>query len=334
MKVVVTHWVHQEVVNFLETFAQVRSPPGQGEVWPRDKILIEAVDAEGIITCMADSIDDSFLKDCPHLKIIAATLKGYDNYDVEACIRHGVLLTIVPDIIIPPTAELAVSLALGIIRNVRQGDEMVRQGDFTAWRPVHYGMSLSGATVGFVGMGNLGHAIARLLTPFGIVEMLYYDQSERIPPQHWNGPAWRRVELQSLLSSCDLCIVSLPLVSSTHHLLDAEELKELRPGTYMVNVGRGSVVDESAVLQALNAGKLAGYAADVFEFEDWAVTSRPIAIPEALRKHPRTLFTPHLGSAVDHVRIQMSMKAAEQVRSVLFGEKAEFAVNSVRPNPV
>lgn len=329
MKVVVTHWVHQEVVDFLETFAQVRRPAAQGEVWPRDIILLEARGADAVITCMADYVDEPFLEACPRLKIVAATLKGYDNYDVQACTRHGVLLTIVPDIIIPPTAELAVFLALGIMRNVRQGDEMVRHGDFTSWRPVHYGMSLAGATIGFVGMGNLGQAIARLLTPFGIAEMLYYDQSERGPPGDWPSSMWKRVGLPSLLSSCNLCIVSLPLDPSTHHLLDTEALKSVRPGLYMVNVGRGSVIDESAILDALNEGHLAGYAADVFEFEDWTLSSRPTEIPEALKNHPRTLFTPHLGSAVDSVRKQMSMKAAEQVRSALMGGRPDFAVNAV-----
>ncbi|KAF2165292.1 hypothetical protein M409DRAFT_36955 [Zasmidium cellare ATCC 36951] len=330
MKVVITHWVHEEVTTFLGSFAQVKAPTTPGQVWPQDRVLLEAADADAVITCMADSVNEAFLKACPNLKIIAATLKGYDNYDVEACKQHNVQLTIVPDIIIPPTAELAVSLALGIIRNVRQGDETVRSGNFTAWRPLHYGMSLSGAVVGFVGMGNLGQAIARLLSPFGVSEMAYYDQSERHTPEGWSGPAWKRAGLQTLLSSCDLIIVSLPLLPSTQHLLDSKALESLRPGAYIVNIGRGSVVDENGILDALNSGRLSGYAADVFEFEDWALASRPKDIPQALRQHPRTLFTPHLGSAVDNVRKEMSMKAAEQVRSLLAAEVPEFAVNQVK----
>ncbi|KAK4503292.1 hypothetical protein PRZ48_006720 [Zasmidium cellare] len=330
MKVIITHWVHEEVTTFLRFFAEVKAPTASGEVWPKDRVLQEAADADAVITSMADSVDEAFLKACANLKIVAATLKGYDNYDVEACTRHGVVLTIVPDIIIPPTAELAVSLALGIIRNVRQGDETVRSGEFTAWRPLHYGMSLCGATVGFIGMGNLGQAIAQLLSPFGIARMLYYDQSEQDPPEHWTGPAWEKVDLRTVLSSCDICIVSLPLTSSTHHLLDGQALKGLRSGAYMVNIGRGSVLDENAVLDALNERRLAGYAADVFEFEDWALPSRPKEISAALRQHPRTLFTPHLGSAVDSLRREMSMKAAEQVRAVLAGETPEFAVNTAK----
>lgn len=329
MKILVTHWVHEEVRQYLQAFADVHAPTTYGEVWPRERILLEAADAHAIITCMADTVDEAFLNSCPFLRILAATLKGYDNYDVEACTQHGVWLVTVPDIIIPPTAELAVSLALGIMRNIRQGDEMVRQGEFVGWRPLLYGKSLSGAMVGLFGIGNLGQAIARLLGPFNISGLLYVDQNEQDAPGDISGLPWRRVELPTLLRSCDLIIIALPLLDSTHHLIDAAALKHLRSGTYMVNVGRGSVVDETAVLAALSSGLLSGYAADVFEFEDWALDSRPNAISKALRCHPRTLFTPHLGSAVDSTRNEMSMKAAEQVRSALLGERPEYAVNNI-----
>ena len=169
--------------------------------------------------------------------MVSATLKGYDNFDADACARHGTWLTILPDLLTVPAAELAVGLVIGIMRRVAEADRHVRSGAFAGWRPRFYGAALHGATAGIAGMGRLGQAVA---------------------------------------------------------------------------------------------GRLAGYVADVFAMEDWARADRPAAIPARLLAHPRTLFTPHLGSAVDEVRRQMSLAAARQVRQVLDGQRPEHAVNEPR----
>jgi len=121
-------------------------------------------------------------------------------------------------------------------------------------------------------------------------------------------------------------VVALPLTSETRHLVGTPLLRRMRPGAFLVNVGRGSVVDEDAVADALDSGRLGGYAADVFAMEDWLLPGRPAVIPDRLLRHPRTLFTPHLGSAVDDVRRQMSLEAARQVRQVLDGQRPDHAV--------
>jgi phosphonate dehydrogenase len=136
-----------------------------------------------------------------------------------------------------------------------------------------------------------------------------------------------RLGLDPLLELSDVVVLALPLTAGTRHLLGAEALARMRPGAFLVNVGRGSVVDEDAVAAALASGQLGGYAADVFAMEDWALPDRPRRIPPRLLAHPRTLFTPHLGSAVDAVRRQMSREAARQVHQVLRGERPDHAVN-------
>ena len=283
---------------------------------------------------MADCIDEAFLESCSRLQIIAATLKGYDSYDVEACTRHGVWLTIVPESIIPPTAELALALTLAVMRNVRSGDEVVRSGDFAGWRPALYGATLSDAVVGMLGMGQLGQAVAKLLSAFGIAELLYVDEDEKELHSNTTQSPTRRVDLDTLFSTSDVIIVTLPLTSSTHHLVDAALLAQLRPGSRMINAGRGSVIDKAAVLEVLQSGRMAGYAADVFEMEDWAFPTRPKSILKELREHPRTVLTPHLGSAVDSVRREMSLTSARQVRQVLVdGQRPQHAVNSPWSKP-
>ncbi len=234
-------------------------------------------------------------------------------------------LTVVPDVIIPPTAELAVGLVIGIMRRVGEGDRLVRGGGFAGWRPRLYGATLAGATVGIVGMGQLGQAIAGLLRGFG-PRIVYHDRRLLRAPAATELSA-SPLGLAELATASDVIVVTLPLDASTHGLLGAPVLRLTRPGAFLVNVGRGSVVDEEAVADALAEGHLGGYAADVFAMEDWALPDRPPRIPDRLLRHPRALFTPHLGSAADDIRRQMSLQAVRQVRQVLAGGRPDNAVN-------
>jgi phosphonate dehydrogenase len=324
-RVVVTHWVHPEVADYLAGFCDALIPSREEEAWPREKVASLAADADGLVACMADSVGEAFLSGCPRLRVVAATLKGYDNFDAEACSRHGVWLTVVPDTIIAPTAELAIGLVIGLMREIPQGDARVRGGGFAGWRPQLYGESLSGATVGITGMGQLGQAIARRLAGFD-AEIIYHDAWPLDPGTEQALAASYR-SLEQAAQTSDVLIVALPLSNRTRHLVDAELIGLMRPGAFVVNVGRGSVVDEDAVADALDAGRLGGYAADVFAMEDWLLPGHPPAIPGRLLRHPRTLFTPHLGSAVDDVRRRMSLQAARQVRQVLEGRRPDHAVN-------
>jgi phosphonate dehydrogenase len=174
-RVVVTHWVHPEVTAYLASFCDPVVPgPDQG-VWPRPRVAELAAGARGLIVSMADQVDDAFLAGCPRLRVVSATLKGYDNFDADACARRGVWLTILPDLLTAPTAELTVGLIIGLLRRVADGDRHVRSGAFAGWRPRWYGATLHGATAGIVGMGEVGQAVAARLAPFG-TRIVYYDR--------------------------------------------------------------------------------------------------------------------------------------------------------------
>jgi phosphonate dehydrogenase len=323
--VVVTHWVHPEVVEYLTEFCHPSLPSREVGVWSRAQVLDLATDAEGLITCMADTIDDAFLARCRRLRVVSATLKGYDNFDAEACTRRGIWLTIVPDIIIAPTAELAVGLVIGIMRRVGEADRLMRDGGFGGWRPQLYGSSLDGATVGLVGMGPLGRALAERLTVFG-ARIVYHD-IQALPAAVERALPATGLGLHKVFEASDVIVVLLPLTERTVGLVDRSTLGLLRPGAFEVNVGRGSVIDEEAVAEALADGRLGGYAADVFAMEDRALPDHPERIPPGLLDHPRTLLTPHLGSAVDDVRRDMSLEAARQVRQALDGQRPDHPVN-------
>jgi phosphonate dehydrogenase len=324
-RVVVTHWVHPEVQGYLAGFCDPVIPGREEGVWPRVRVAELAADADGLIVCMADSIDEAFLEGCPRLRVVSATLKGYDNFDADACTRRGVWLTIVPDTIIAPTAELTVGLLIGVMRRVAEGHEHVRSGCFTGWRPQLYGSSLQDATIGLAGMGQLGQAVARRLA--GFEARLVYHDAQRLAPGRERELGVTYLDLVELAGGCEAMVVLLPLTARTRHLITASVLQGMRPGAFVVNVGRGSVVDEDAVADALESGQLGGYAADVFAMEDWALPDRPASIPDRLLHHPRTLFTPHLGSAVDGVRRAMSLQAARQVGQVLQGQRPDHPVN-------
>jgi phosphonate dehydrogenase len=324
-RVILTHWVHPEVLELLGGACDV-VPQLERDVLPAEEVRRRGRDSQAIIMCMADSLDESFLDACPQLIIVAAALKGYDNFDVEACTRHGVWFTNVPDLLSIPTAELAVALLLGLGRKVLPGDRSVRGGNYAGWRPTLYGTGLQGRTVGLVGMGALGRAVARRLIPFEV--QLLYTYPTPLPSDEPLCGQVRRVEFGDLLSRSDYIVLLAPLTAGTRQMLDRRGLALCKPGTHLINVGRGSVVDEEAVAEALTSGRLGGYAADVFAMEDWMLPGRPFRIPPALLEHAdRTLFTPHLGSAVDDVRREISLAAARNVLQALRGDVPENAVN-------
>jgi phosphonate dehydrogenase len=321
-----THWVHPEVVARLAEFCEPVVPSAEEGVWPQAQVRARARDAGGLMVCMADRVDEQLLGACPRLRIVAGLLKGHDNIDVAACTRRGVWVTVLPDLLTAPTAELVVGLMLAVMRRIAEGDAHVRSGRFAGWRPVFYGTGLEGATVGIIGMGHVGRAVARRVRAFD-ARVVYVDQ-EPLPGACEGELGARRVSLPELLAASDVVVPLVPL-GSTYHLLGAGALGQLRPGAFVVNAGRGSVVDEEAVAGALEAGRLGGYAADVFAFEDQRSPGRPAGIPERLLAHPRTVFTPHLGSAVDEVRRRMGLAVAAQVRQGLAGLRPDGAVNEI-----
>ena len=324
-KVVLTHRVHAEVIELLAAYCEV-IPNTTYETLPRDAILQRAKDAEAIMTFMPDSVDEAFLRACPRLRVIGCALKGYDNYDADACTRHGVWITNVPDLLTIPTAELTIGLLIGLTRNVLAGDRFVRGGQFNGWRPALYGAGLTGKTLGIIGMGAVGQAIAQRLAGYEM-RMLYADPLAlpREKETQWN---LERVELATLLAASDFVVPMVPYGDETLHMIGTGALAQMKMGAYLINTCRGSVVDEQAVVDALASGRLAGYAADVFEMEEWARPNRPHAIPQALLEDPEhTLFTPHIGSAVATVRLEIELEAARNILQALRGETPQGAIN-------
>ncbi len=321
--IVVTHRVFPETLEELRRLGRVRHPEVDDGMDP-ETLAGLAREADALMVFMPDRIDEALIVRCRRLKIVACALKGYDNIDVEACSRHGVWVSIVPDLLSAPTADLAVGLLLALTRNILEGDRFVRSGQFSGWRPCLYGAGLAGGTAGIVGFGGVGRLIAGRLRAFGM-RLLCYDPVA-LDGGLLRGLGVEQVPFDELLQRSSVVMLTAPLSASSFHLFNAEVLGRMQPGSFLINVGRGSVVDEKAVVEALRNGPLAGYAA--FELEDLSLSGRPASIPPSLlRDSARTVFTPHLGSAVAEVRLAIEKRAAANIADVLEGRPPRDAVN-------
>lgn len=317
MKIVVTQRIHPEIAALLSAHGSVVANDSP-EPWSRDQLLAHARDAHALMGFMPDALDDAFLAECPNLQIVAAALKGPDNFDIAACTRRGIWFTLVSDLLSEPTAELALALMLGLARNIAPGDRAIRRSSFQGWRPTLYGTGLASSSIGLIGYGAVARALSRMLQGFACT-IQFHD------PAHPNS-----MPLEQLLATSDFILPLVPLTGATFHLINAQALHTTKRGAYLINVSRGSVVDETAVAGALESGQLSGYAADTFEMEDWARPDRPREIhPRLLALADRTLFTPHLGSAVASVRKEIESAAATNIIEALQGKRPPDAINSL-----
>ncbi|HUH87485.1 MAG TPA: NAD(P)-dependent oxidoreductase [Pusillimonas sp.] len=311
-KIVITQPIHPEVLHALESVGEVVMNPGP-EPWSRAEFLQHIAAADALMAFMPDSIDAEALRHAPRLKTISCALKGYDNFDLAACAAAGVVISFVPDLLTEPTAELAIGLAVAAARNVRRGDQVMRTGQYAGWRPILYGVGLHQSVVAVVGLGAVGQAIISRLAGFGCAEILGVDP-------HNTDPRATPAGLAEAVSRADYLILAVPLNDDTYHLVDEAMLSNAKPGLVVVNIGRGSVVQEAAIAQALEHGIIGAYAADVYESEDWLLPNRPHTVHPALLASDKTVLTPHIGSAVARVRLEIERRAADNLIQVLSGQ--------------
>ncbi len=323
-KIVVANQIHNTVREMLEMQGDV-IVNSSSEPWTNEELLSHCYDADALMAFMTETINDDFLAQCGQLKIIGGALKGYNNLDIHACARRGIAVTIVPDLLTDPTAELTVGLMIAVARNFGAGDVFVRSGDFKGWRPKFYGGSIQGSTVGVLGAGAVGQAILRMLSGFNC-KRLYVDKSP-LSAVVENSLDVTRSQLNQVQQEADFIILAMHLMPETLHMVDEDFLSLIKKGCYLINPARGSLVDEAAVVNALELGILSGYAADTFEMEDWALPARPLTVHEGLRNSDKTVLTPHLGSAVRSVREEIERSAAESIITYLTGKLPDTAVN-------
>jgi phosphonate dehydrogenase len=324
-KIVATNPVFPETRALLEEHATVVVNPAL-EPWPYEEVRQRCRDAAGLLAFMTDRIDADFLAACPRLRVIGAALKGFDNIDVHAATNAGVWLTIVSDLLTVPTAELAIGLMLSLGRNIVAGDQNIKKHGFHGWRAELYGAGVAGATVGIVGFGLVGRAIAERLVGFQC-RLLAYDQSVSTSLTK-SLPYVTMTNFEDVIANSDYVMLALPLTDDTRHIVNSRTIASMKRGARLVNPARGSLVDEAAVADAIARGQLSGYAADAFECEDWALKDRPTRIdPRLTTSSAPTVFTPHIGSGVTDIRREIELSAARSILDALAGRIPFGAVN-------
>lgn len=279
--------------------------------WPpsREELLARVAGCDGLMTMLTDRIDDELIDAAgPQLRVVANFAVGFDNVDVPACTRRGVLVSNTPDVLTTATAELTIALLLALLRRVAEGDRLVRRREEWIWAPnMMLGTGLAGKTLGLVGHGRIGREVARLAEAHGM-NVVYTSSAGGLP-------------LDELLACADVVSLHLPLSAETHYLIGDRALRLMKPTAVLVNTSRGPIVDEAALARALAEKRIAGAALDVFEREP--------EVTEALLGLENVVLTPHLGSATLETREAMGMLCVEALRTVLLENRAP--ANALNP---
>lgn len=310
-RVVVTRRIPEPALQLLRESGEVWVSPHDRPLEP-DELHAAVAGADAVVTLLHDRVDDPFLDRAgPHLRIVANVAVGYDNVDVEACERRGVVVTNTPGVLVEATADIALALILMVTRRLGEGERLVRSGQSWSWSMSFLlGSGLQGKTLGIVGLGAIGRATARRARTFGM-EVVYTGRRRAEAAVEAELGA-RFLPLDGLLGGADAVSLHCPLGDDTRHLIDAGALARMQPTAFLVNTARGPIVDEAALVEALEAGTIAGAGLDVYEQE-------PDLHP-GLRELPNVVLLPHLGSATVETRTAMAELAARNAVAVLRGE--------------
>jgi len=290
------------------------------EYWPkpervsREELFGRVKDKQGLVCLLTERIDDGLLQGAPKLKIVANVAVGFDNIDVPACSKRGVAVTNTPGVLDETTADFAWTLMMAAARRLGEGETLARSGNWKGWDLDQLvGTDVYGKTLGLVGFGRIGRAMARRAAGFNM-KVLYTDVQRAGEEVEKELHAEYR-DFNTLLEEADFVSLHVPLLEETRGLFEAAKFFRMKPTAYLINTSRGSVVDEAALVHALESKKIAGAALDVYENE-------PFIHPGL--KRANVVLAPHIASASLETRSKMASIAAENVRA--------FFENKLPPN--
>ncbi len=316
-KVLVTGPIPEEALHLLRSSPSIELVGPRVPPFGRSRLIAAARGVDGILATFTDRVDVEVLA-TPSLRVVANVGVGFDNIDVQAATQRGIMVTNTPHpALVETTADAAWALILAVARRVVEGDRWVRSG---RWRRLSLdlllGHDVHGATLGIVGVGRIGQAVARRARGFGMRILLHGRQADPHIAEEVGGE-W--VELVELLRRSDFVSLHVPLTAETHHMIGQRELAMMKPTGYLVNTARGPVVDEAALVEALDQGRIAGAGLDVYENEP--------RVSPGLKATGRAVLLPHLGSATIATRRAMALMAVENLVEALAGRRPPNLVN-------
>jgi glyoxylate reductase len=312
----VTWPMEAEARAILERVGAVRTSHTEHEL-PVSELARLVADCEAIIPMGVHPVPETVLAAASRLRVVAVAAVGYNIVDVAAATRRGILVTNTPGVLTETTADMAWALLLGVARRVPESDRFVRAGKWTGvyWSQL-LGADVHGATLGIIGLGRIGQAIARRAQGFGM-RVLYHNRKRDPEAERGLGAGYR--SMPELLREADFVVLALPLSPESRHLIGAAELALMKPTAFLVNIARGPVVDEAALVEALRSGRIAGAGLDVFEEEP--------KVHPGLLELENVALTPHIGSGSRATRLRMATRAAENCVAALEGHRPPNLVN-------
>jgi glyoxylate reductase len=317
-KVYVTRIIADEGLELLREVCELHLWQ-QKELMPRDMQLQLFADCSGLLTTSDIKVDAQLLAACPAVRVVSNQAVGYDNIDVAACTAAGVPVGNTPDVLTETTADLAFSLILASARRLAEMVEWVKQDH---WVPEtgmleNLGTDVHHGTLGIIGLGRIGREVARRATGFNMA-ILYHGHNRDTEAEKLFGA--RYVDKEALLRKSDFVSLHLPLSSETYHYIGPEELKLMKPSAFLINSSRGQIVDQNALLTALQSGQIAGAGLDVTDPE-------PIRRGHPLLALPQVTVLPHIGSATRNTRARMARRAAQNLINALDGRPMISCIN-------
>lgn len=284
---------------------------------PRKEVLRQIKDKEGLICLLTEKVNEELLRAASKLRVAANVAVGFDNIDVAACTKRGVVATNTPGVLDETTADFAWTLLMAVARRLGEGEALARSGDWKGWNLDQLvGTDVWGKTLGLVGFGRIGRAVARRANGFRM--RVIYTDAFRASAEVENELRAEFMEMNALLAEADFISVHVPLLPETRGLFDASKFHWMKPTAFLINTARGSVVDEAALVAALENKKIAGAALDVYENE-------PFIHPGL--KRPNVVLAPHIASASLETRTKMACMAAENVIALFAGQRPMNALN-------
>lgn len=308
--VYITRKLPEEIIDKLLSHFNVRMWEEKNVPVPRDVLLKEIENVDGLLCLLSDRIDEEVLKKANQLKAICNLAVGYNNIDVQAAAREGIVMTNTPGVLTETTADLTFALLMAAARRVVEASDVLHSGDWGAWSLMQLtGQDIYGATLGIIGLGRIGEALVKRAKGFDM-NVLYYNRTRKQEKEQELGILY--AELKDLLQQSDYVCLLLPYSPEAHHMIGKEELSLMKSTAILVNSSRGGIVDEDALYHAVKDGEIWAAGLDVFEQE-------PISVDHPLLSLPNVVTLPHIGSASVRTRMRMAHLAADNLLNILNG---------------
>jgi glyoxylate reductase len=319
-EIFITRKVFRDAIDMLEKERHTIDINDTDRILPARELVKRAHGKVGLVCLLNDRIDSSVMDELPWIKVISNIAVGYDNIDIAGATERGIMVTNTPGVLTETTADLAFAMLLSAARRIPEADQYTREGKFENWQLMqpHMGVDIYEKTLGIVGMGAIGQAVAKRAKKGFDMRIVYYSSSRKERAEKKYEAEF--VEFDELVATSDFISIHVPLTEKTKHMFSTQEFKEMKNTAILINTARGPVVDEAALVEAIKDGQIRGAALDVFEEE-------PSVHPKLIKLKENVVLTPHIGSASIETRLRMAKMAARNMVEGLKGNRPPNLVN-------